>query len=73
MEWEDLKRLKTDITSRAIRDLNEKEVELLSWLIAEERKFRFAARGGIRVPKALRDQIEAIVPDVELGDREEGV
>lgn len=62
MEWDDVQRLKKSLIEEAVGELSKDEVLFLQWLLDEERKYRFAERGGVRVPKVLRDRIEELFP-----------
>jgi len=62
MEWDDVQRLKKSLIEDAVGELSKEEVQFLQWLLDEERKYRFAQKGGVRVPKVLRERIEELFP-----------
>lgn len=72
MEWEELQRRRSELTKEATKALTKEQVNLLVWLIEEERKTRFAAKGGNKIPSALREQLQAIVPNDLVNENVEG-
>jgi len=65
MDWSEVQRRKRALITEVAGSLNEVDLNLLQWLVEEERRNRFLPKGTNKIPKLLRDQLDATVKETD--------
>lgn len=70
MDWETVQKQKKKLRRSVAKDLGRDELELLVWLLEEERRYRFGLpRGSKGIPNQLRRRIETLIDERLSADR----
>jgi hypothetical protein len=62
MDWEDVRRKKQMLIDEIAGLLSKEDLNLIEWLLQEERNNRSLPVTAQKLPKEIRDQIDAMVP-----------
>lgn len=63
MDWQDVHRKKQMLLDEIAGTLSGDDLNLIKWLLDEERKNRSLQISSPKLPKAIREQIDALVKD----------
>jgi hypothetical protein len=61
MDWEDVRRKKQMLVQEIAGLLTKEDLNLIEWLLNEERQNRSLPVSSQKLPKEIRDQIDAMV------------